>query len=615
MTDTTKTTERSLQTRIKGLITYNEEPIKHPYLDNKGKVTIGAGFLVDTEDAFAALDLQYEDKETGARRPATEAEKRAGFRAMRVEKDSKDGKFNQKAPKYKHGTDLRMPPTAIEKRLDEEIDRRLPRVRSEVGAEAWDKLTDAQKASTFDIAYANGSLEEFPKLKQAIRDGDAEAMARESHFHGGDKADGGKYRNWKRIEGNHCGMLGLEAGSPECRRSVGEHYRKHAPDEQIPPLYRQPADGSGDKDLSGGVKDDDLSAPPAEPMARDVKTWSKDDVRSVMEHRDYGRDDTPTGKARFEKVRDYYALDEAERRPLVASERTQVKADPDWEAFRKALLAKDRDIDEIAMKPVRDWTEDEQRQVGREVFRLPSGDPRQTALDGLRRKWFEQVYGTDRVQFDDFGRMKEPRPKVAIPTRPRPIGLPDGHPMADGLSSVARLIRDRAGEGGVAPAVRTLQGGLNLMEQNRERRMDLARRAPEPLAEDGVMGPRTRMGIKRTLAQHGPGKLEEGFALGAFRDFAQGRDHRNLAQETERTFGPLFRNPKTPLPATAHRPESGALQQTLNDLGSKTFGSGWEQLKEDGWIGPKTTSPFSRVAKGAGVGDLVRSFGRALEFF
>ena len=87
MTDTTRATERSFRNRIKGLIIHNEKPIKHPYLDNKGKVTIGAGFLVDTEDAFAALDLQYEDKETGARRPATEAEKRAGFRAMRVEKD------------------------------------------------------------------------------------------------------------------------------------------------------------------------------------------------------------------------------------------------------------------------------------------------------------------------------------------------------------------------------------------------------------------------------------------------------------------------------------------------------------------------------------------------
>ena len=393
--------------------------------------------------------------------------------------------------------------------------------------------------------------------------------------------------------------------------------------------------GESQKDLGGGSGSDDLSGPPADPMDRDVKTWSPMDVRSVMEHPDYQKgEEAPTGKARFDKVKAYFELDDADRRPLVATGRTGSKDSPEMAAFTKTLFARDDEAEEIALKPVSTWTEAEQAKVGTKVFGLPQNDPRQEALDGLRAKWFRHVYGDGKAEFDEFGRMKEPQAKVPIPHDATPARMPDGNPLTDGLTRIAKMIRDRSRDGGVAPSVKTLQSGINLVadarreenlpgplapqqlerEMARRDRMALAIRASQPLKEDGAFGPKTRLGLKRTLVDRGPGKVEEGFALGAFRDFARKNDHGGLASETDRTLGSLFRNPSRPLPPTAPRPESGALQQTLNDLGPKTFGSGWEPLKEDGWIGPKTTSAFSQVAKGAGVDNLVRSFGSFLGF-
>ena len=75
-----------------------------------------------------------------------------------------------------------------------------------------------------------------------------------------------------------------------------------------------------------------------------------------------------------------------------------------------------------------------------------------------------------------------------------------------------------------------------------------------------------------------------------------GRDEgfAGLAEVTRAGLGGLHPDPET------------GLQKTLNALGSRA--GSWEPLKEDGWIGPKTTEGFSRVGSATPADDLVRSW-------
>ena len=69
--------ENTTLNTIRQHIIDNEQQPTNPYLDIKGNVTIGTGFKIDREDAFAALPLVNED--TG--KPSTEAEKRQAWKA------------------------------------------------------------------------------------------------------------------------------------------------------------------------------------------------------------------------------------------------------------------------------------------------------------------------------------------------------------------------------------------------------------------------------------------------------------------------------------------------------------------------------------------------------
>ncbi|MEK9755389.1 MAG: hypothetical protein VW338_19550 [Rhodospirillaceae bacterium] len=53
----------------------------------------------------------------------------------------------------------------------------------------------------------------------------------------------------------------------------------------------------------------------------------------------------------------------------------------------------------------------------------------------------------------------------------------------------------------------------------------------------------------------------------------------------------------------------------INDLGRRHLGDGFAPLKEDGWIGPKTTEVFARLLPAAGGDGLTRKLGQSLDFF
>lgn len=196
--------------RMREHIKANESVKDQPYKDNKGKLTVGAGFLVDDQGSFVQQPFEIRDTKTGQIRPASETEKKAEFQRLKGAK----GEVN---------TSLTLPQSAIDRKLDDEISTRVDKIKKEVGEADWEKLNDGQKAAVLDVHYANGSLEKFPGLKKEIKSGDANGIAREAGFNSGEKPDGTKVRNWEREARNQAAILG--ASQEEGRRAVIEKYR------------------------------------------------------------------------------------------------------------------------------------------------------------------------------------------------------------------------------------------------------------------------------------------------------------------------------------------------------------------------------------------------------
>ena len=154
--------ENTTLNTIRQHIIDNEKQPTYPYLDIKGNVTIGTGFKIDNEDAFAALPLV--NKDTG--KELKETEKRQAWKVMQRESERaiKAKDLNKDAESFEKLTNVRMPKAEQNKRLDREISERVDKIKNDkdVGADAWNKLTDGQKAVAVDIHYANGSLDGLP---------------------------------------------------------------------------------------------------------------------------------------------------------------------------------------------------------------------------------------------------------------------------------------------------------------------------------------------------------------------------------------------------------------------------------------------------------------------
>src|SRR3546814_17430868 len=103
-------------------------------------------------------------------------------------------------------------------------------------------------------------------------------------------------------------------------------------------------------------------------------------------------------------------------------------------------------------------------------------------------------------------------------------------------------------------------------------------------------------------------------ALARFDKFArqaQARDSADgLRDEAHAAFAPLFGGGLSPHAGSRSKQPWGlALQDTVNDLGTEAFDkSRWTPLRDDGWIGPKTTDAFAKVLRKTGSD---RQIGRA----
>ena len=215
----------------------HEGVILHPYLDSKGLVTIGVGFLYATEGSFIILPLFH--RESGV--PASEAVKRAAWRSLcRAAEDPLN--HTCLAHEWRDHTDLEVSPSWVRMRLGQEIQRRAKLCMVAIGTEFWRLLTEGQKLVATDIHYANGSLRGFPSFVSAARRQDAQQMALESLYHSGQTANGSLRRNWGRIVSNYALCLGFDSEDSKQRRiaatQVAVLFAKRGLAEQLPAWLR-----------------------------------------------------------------------------------------------------------------------------------------------------------------------------------------------------------------------------------------------------------------------------------------------------------------------------------------------------------------------------------------
>ncbi|NVK19322.1 MAG: hypothetical protein HWE30_11550 [Methylocystaceae bacterium] len=87
----------------------------------------------------------------------------------------------------------------------------------------------------------------------------------------------------------------------------------------------------------------------------------------------------------------------------------------------------------MKLKRPQDLTEAELKELMK--ARDNAGTSDQQAMMDREREWFEHYYGTDPVQFDETGKMVQPRPVRDVPKQTLPIKTKDGKDL-DGAIDV-----------------------------------------------------------------------------------------------------------------------------------------------------------------------------------
>ncbi len=277
---------------------------------------------------------------------------------------------------------------------------------------------------------------------------------------------------------------------------------------------------------------------------------------------------------------------------------------PGAKKFVKDASQPGDDVEEIMLKDPSEWSGNEARKVQGRVGIMATNHPERDHLDQAVREFYDLHYGTDEVERDATGRRIEPEARGTIPDKPSPLQTPEGEDLDEAARRVSEKIAKHASNDGATVPVRELQAGLNLINTDA-----IPRR--QPLKTDGTFGPKTRSRFRRTLAQSGRGKIEEGLALGKFRTLVEqarkAGDAPDLKEQTKTTFGPLFRSFDDP---GNEKIEAVTLQETLNDLS----GGRVERLKVDGKIGPKTRNAFQLVSKINDPDEVSKRLGQMLGF-
>jgi len=298
---------------------------------------------------------------------------------------------------------------------------------------------------------------------------------------------------------------------------------------------------------------------------------------------------------------------------LVADESAKPDRRPEVESFLEDLKTSDNPLADILLKSTRDWTEDEVGQVHRSDA---YADPLQSDVAGKVRQWFEDHYGTDPVNTDETGRMLDPVFTTVPRKEPVAAKGKDGQPVLDGVLGAGAKIAGLADKRGLSTAIRGVQSGLNLLGQYQAD----GRKKTGSLKTDGLFGPKTKQSFRNNVAELGAPRVENALALGSFQnllDNKRGPARGTLGEVAHDSFSGLFQNDSPYKPADKSPTAWGlVVQDTINDVGAKTFGKGaFKPLKNDGWIGPKTAGAFDKVFKPTGMGGFMKSLSNNFGFF
>ncbi|MBF0267692.1 MAG: hypothetical protein HQL44_03780 [Alphaproteobacteria bacterium] len=173
---------------------------------------------------------------------------------------------------------------------------------------------------------------------------------------------------------------------------------------------------------------------------------------------------------------------------------------------------------------------------------------------------------------------------------------PNKRAAQESLDAISKRLAPAFDADGMSAAAKSMQQGLNLLNQGKMPR----------LKEDGDWGPITDFSFKKSVASHGAAKVDEGFALGRLQTLAEKpQQPEDLAKQTQTIFGPLYGSQEK---GDDH---ALALQAGLNQIGPK-YQNDWQELKQDGEIGPKTTDAFNRVSASAGPMAMAEGIGNFL---
>ncbi len=225
---------------IRNHLKANEGVVPYPYLDSKNLITTGTGFNVDNKTVFAQQPLRVRSAD-GTTQPASPAQVNDAYTAMTNEKN---GTAGRPAAAFPNSTNLVLPDAGNDAQLDAKIAQNSNGVIKDIGSDAWNNLTDGQKAVMVDVRYAKGSLNNFSELKKKAIAGNALGIADESQFKSGDNADGSPRYNWDRVSRNRAAAQGIPF--EDAQRQVADQFKDNP-------------------NLSGSYKS--MVSPPAKPQA------------------------------------------------------------------------------------------------------------------------------------------------------------------------------------------------------------------------------------------------------------------------------------------------------------------------------------------------------------
>lgn len=482
----TSSIHSDLLERSKNLVRGSEGKEHHLYPDTNGHLTIGNGFLIETEDDFLALELEIPDQRTGELRAATTAEKQADWNAMHHLQGNKQ---NHTAGFFRNDTQTRMSQSVMDRMLEEKIRSHYGEVAKTIGQDAFEKLSDEQKLGLLDMHYNLGAEKfgKFSSLIDAAKRGDAEEMARQSFLRSGENPDGTPQRNWNRLWENYKRLRSVDPADKtrdeELKGEFERDFRKNADPkgkEKFPDRYR-PAPGP-------------TSSTQGEPETREPAMHTAFVVSEALAGQAEigGTAGRPGGQTRTMEWRAEDQLDPPHTRTMEWRAEDQLKP-PQTHTMEMAngnipvpgasmaggfLRQLGQAVPELARildAPVERWNQADVRTVMLQDDYWRQGKDTEL-VRGKAKQWHDGVYGTDPQAMDWTGRPIDPKPKRAI---------------------------DGPGYGIVTPNRRTADGYGFDLAQDRLANALASDEEVQPLKLDGVLGPKTAARTDRMLRERG----------------------------------------------------------------------------------------------------------------